>query len=101
MIGIPIGIMVFKDKKMNSILLFLINIGQTIPTLSLLGIIMLPLTLLSQRSEILKNIGISGVGFAPAFIVLTIYALFPVVHNTIAGLKMIDSDLIDTAVSLV
>ncbi len=100
MIGIPIGIMVFKDKKMNSILLFLINIGQTIPTLSLLGIIMLPLTLLSQRSEILKNIGISGVGFAPAFIVLTIYALFPVVHNTIAGLKMIDSDLIDTAVSL-
>lgn len=99
-IGIPTGIMLYKERKINSTILFLINLGQTIPTLSLLGIIMVPLALLGQRSEFLRNIGISGVGFAPAFFVLTIYALFPIVHNTIAGLKMIDPDLVETASGL-
>ncbi len=99
-IGIPLGILIYKEKKMNRTILFLINLGQTIPTLSLLGLIMVPLAMLSQHYQILKVIGISGVGFTPAFIVLIIYALFPVVHNTIAGLKMIDSDLVEAAIGL-
>ena len=99
-IGIPIGVLIYKERKMKGAILFLINLGQTIPTLSLLGIVMVPLTLLSQQNKFLKDMGISGVGFAPAFIVLVIYALFPVVHNTIAGLKMIDRDLLETAAGL-
>lgn len=99
-LGIPTGVLIYKERKIEGPILFIINLGQTIPTLSLLGIVMVPLTLLSQQNKFIKDIGISGVGFAPAFIVLVIYALFPVVHNTIAGLKMIDQDLLETATGL-
>lgn len=99
-IGIPTGVKIYKNRQTNSIFLFLINLGQTIPTLSLLGLVMVPLILLSEQNRFLKNLGISGVGFAPAFIVLIIYALFPVVHNTIAGLKMVDPDLIEVATGM-
>lgn len=99
-IGIPLGILIHKKHSINSPLLFLINLGQTIPTLSLLGLIMVLLTLTSEQSSFLKRIGVSGVGFSPAFIVLIIYALFPIIHNTIAALKIIDPDLIETATGL-
>ncbi len=99
-IGIPSGIFIFRSKKTNHPLLYLINLGQTIPTLSLLGLIMLPLTFLGERSEFLKNIGIRGVGFTPAFIVLVVYALFPIIHNTIAGLKLVDENLLEIASSM-
>jgi osmoprotectant transport system permease protein len=58
---------------------------------------MIPLTFLGERSEFLRNVGIKGVGFTPAFLVLIIYALFPIVHNTIAGLKMVDQNLLEVA----
>ena len=97
LIGIPMGILIHKNKRTNNPLLFLINLGQTIPTLSLLGLIMVPLTFFGEQSEFLRNIGIRGVGFTPAFLVLIIYALFPIVHNTIAGLNMIDQNLLEIA----
>jgi len=97
LIGVPIGLLIYKSKKTNNPLLFLINLGQTIPTLSLLGLIMVPLAFLGERSEFLRNIGVRGVGFTPAFLVLIIYALFPIVHNTIAGLNMVDQNLLEVA----
>jgi osmoprotectant transport system permease protein len=33
----------------------------------------------------------------PAFIVLVVYALFPIVNNTVAGLKLLDENVLDTA----
>ncbi len=95
--GIPIGVLIHKSRRRNNPILFLVNLGQTIPTLSLLGLIMVPLTFLGERSQWLRNIGIRGVGFTPAFIILIIYALFPIIHNTMAGLRMIDQNLLEIA----
>jgi osmoprotectant transport system permease protein len=95
--GIPVGIFIYKSKKPHNAILFLINLGQTIPTLSLLGLIMVLLAFASEKSGLLNSLGIKGIGFAPAFIVLVIYALFPIVHNTISGLKMVDEDVIQAA----
>lgn len=96
-IAFPIGVYIFKTKKTHKKLLFLINLGQTIPTLSLLGMIMIPLAFLGQNSTALSRIGIKGVGVLPAFIVLVVYALFPIVNNTVAGLKLLDENVLDTA----
>lgn len=81
LIGVPLGVYVFKSGKPKRGLMFVINLGQTIPTLSLLGLLMVPL----------------GVGMLPAFVVLTLYALFPIVHNTISGLTMVDKSLVEAA----
>ncbi len=81
LLGVPIGVFIFRSNKPHKTILFVLNLGQTLPTLALLGLLLIPL----------------GIGFAPAFVVLTIYALFPIVHNTISGLKMLDSEVIISA----
>ncbi len=55
---------------------------QTIPGLALLAL-MVPL--------------LGSIGFAPAFAALTVYALLPLMQNTITGLGDIDERLIDAA----
>jgi ABC-type proline/glycine betaine transport system permease subunit len=43
-----------------------------------------------------RNIGVSGIGTAPAIIALTLYSLLPLVRNTYAGLKNVDEAIIDS-----
>ena len=83
-LGFPIGVYIFGSKKPKKTILFLLNLGQTLPTLALLGLLLIPL----------------GIGFAPAFVVLTIYALFPIVHNTISGLKLVNPEVVTAATGM-
>lgn len=83
----------------NSIKTF-VNIAQVIPTLSFLGLIMIPLTALSNSFPWLKTIGISGIGFFPAYIVLTMYTLLPMTNNILAGLKSINKDILQAAAGM-
>lgn len=43
-----------------------------------------------------RDLGISGIGTAPAIIALTLYSLLPLVRNTYAGLKNVDDAIIDS-----
>ncbi|TVR23435.1 MAG: ABC transporter permease [Anaerolineaceae bacterium] len=44
----------------------------------------------------LSDLGISGIGVAPALIALTLYSLLPLVRNTYAGLNNVDPAIIDS-----
>lgn len=43
-----------------------------------------------------RDLGVSGIGTAPALIALTLYSLLPLVRNTYAGLNNIDAAIIDS-----
>lgn len=43
----------------------------------------------------IRDLGVSGIGVAPAVIALTLYSLLPLVRNTYAGLKNVDPAIID------
>ena len=43
-----------------------------------------------------RDLGVSGIGTAPAIIALTLYSLLPLVRNTYAGLTNIDPAIIDS-----
>jgi ABC-type proline/glycine betaine transport system permease subunit len=45
----------------------------------------------------LKSIGVAGIGWAPVFVVLLVYALYPVVRNTIAAIRALDPGVLDAA----
>ncbi len=77
-----------------------VNIMQIIPTLAFLGLIMIPLTFLSNQFPVLKELGISGIGFFPAYIVLTMYSLLPITNTVLAGLKSIDQDILAAALGM-
>jgi len=44
----------------------------------------------------IRDLGVSGIGVAPALIALTLYSLLPLVRNTYAGLNNVDPAIIDS-----
>ena len=50
----------------------------------------------SLQELTIRDLGVSGIGVAPALIALTLYSLLPLVRNTYAGLKNVDNAIIDS-----
>src|SRR5215203_1997716 len=72
-IGVPLGIFAARRPRLSAPLVGLANLVQTIPSLAMFGFL-LPLPLLG------------GVGKRTAVIALILYALFPVLRNTLTGI---------------
>ncbi|UCB44398.1 MAG: ABC transporter permease [Spirochaetota bacterium] len=96
-IGIPFGLLAFRRKLFSKPLFVFVNSVQTIPSLALFGIMIAPLAILSQRYPLLRELGIKGVGGAPAIIALTLYALLPITRNTYTSLEILDPSVIESA----
>jgi osmoprotectant transport system permease protein len=96
-VGVPLGLLMHRRSASEKYVFFVVNLAQTIPTLSLLGLLVVPLALLAQRFPLLAALGIRGVGWAPAGIVLFLYALLPVAGNTLAGFRLVPSAAVEAA----
>jgi osmoprotectant transport system permease protein len=99
-IGIPFGYAASRSRAWERPVFFLANMAQTFPTISLLGLMMVPLSMLANRYPALDALGIRGVGWAPASIVLFLYALLPITANAHAGFRMIEPSVLDAAKGL-
>jgi osmoprotectant transport system permease protein len=100
LIGIPLGIWAKRTKLAEKPIFFLINIMQTIPSLALFGLLIVPLSAISLAIPILRQWGVSGIGTAPAIIALVVYSLLPVTRNTYVGLQQIDPAVINAGVGM-
>src|SRR5438094_707451 len=76
-IGLPLAILAADDARVRGPLLAMIGLFQTIPSLALLALFY-PMLLLINRAI---SLTIPALGFAPALLALSIYALLPVVRN--------------------
>jgi osmoprotectant transport system permease protein len=74
LIGIGFGIVASRKEKVARVALAAANIGQSIPSIAVLGA-MVPLL---------------GVGFAPALVALTLRGILPIYLNTHLGLSGVD-----------
>ncbi len=91
LLGIPLGVWTYRNQRLEKPIFAIINTIQTIPGLALFGLLIAPLSLLSLRYPLLRTLGISGIGAAPAIIALSLYALLPITYNTHIGLKTVDA----------
>ncbi|MGL4624255.1 MAG: ABC transporter permease [Culicoidibacterales bacterium] len=98
--GIGLGLIIYQWPKFEATIMIVINILQVIPTIALLGMLMIPLTFLSQQWPILAQFGIRGVGWFPAFIALVCYGLLPMVINTVSGLRAVANEVLEAAKGL-
>ncbi|MBV4419400.1 ABC transporter permease subunit [Clostridium tyrobutyricum] len=80
-IGVPLGIIITKNKKVSSIVIGVANIIQAIPSLALLGFL----------------IPIIGIGSKPAIVMVILYSLLPIIKNTYTGLVGINQNIIEAA----
>lgn len=94
-IGVPLGIVAWRQKAFEQPVFVFVNGIQTIPSLALFGIMIAPLAWLSHQFPVLRQLGIQGIGNAPALIALALYALLPITRNTYTSLSVIDRGVID------
>lgn len=83
-LGILIGILISGRQRAASVVLGIINVIYTIPSISLLGFL-IPFT---------------GIGNKTAVIALTVYGLLPIVRNTYTGLVNVDAGILEVAQGL-
>lgn len=97
LIGVPLGLLAHRRHGVRGTVFAILGVVQTIPSIALFGLLMEPLSGLSNLVPALGQLGISGVGMAPAVIALVLYALLPVVRNVVAGLDAVPGAALDAA----
>lgn len=80
-VGVPLGVVTYLVPKARKIILFVTDVFQTIPSLALLGLIMI----------------LVGAGKTTVIIGLTMYSLLPIVRNTKLGLSNVDPGIKEAA----
>lgn len=96
-VGLPVGIVCHRAPRARGAILQTLNLVQTIPSIALFGILMVPLGALATAWPLAAELGINGIGPAPAAIALFLYALLPVVANTAVGLGRVSPAAVDAA----
>jgi osmoprotectant transport system permease protein len=95
--AVPVGILCHRVPRLRAGTLGTLNLIQTIPSIALFGILMAPLGALAAAAPFLTDIGIRGIGTAPAVLALFLYSLLPVVANTMVGLGRVPLATVDAA----
>jgi osmoprotectant transport system permease protein len=97
LLGIPLGVAAWRRDSVRRIAFPILNVVQTIPSIALFGLLIAPLSSLSDAIPLLPRLGISGVGVAPAIIALVLYSMLPVVRNTTEGLAGVPATVQEAA----
>jgi osmoprotectant transport system permease protein len=80
-IGVSLGVLVYRRERAANVLLAITSTFLTIPSLALFGIF----------------IPIFGLGYTPAVVALVMYALLPILRNTVTGLRSVDPAIAESA----
>jgi osmoprotectant transport system permease protein len=86
-IAVPLGILISRRERLRSPILAFANVMQTIPSLALFGFL-IPVPL------------IGGIGKRTAIVALILYALLPILRNTLVGIQSIDPAVRESAVAM-
>ena len=87
LLGIPAGVAAARRPRLGRAILAIASAAQTVPSLALLGFL-LPLPF------------IGGIGPRTALVALGIYALLPIVRNTVTGIQTIDPAIVEAGVAM-
>lgn len=82
-IGVPLGVILSRSwaAPIRPVVLFLANGGQAVPSIGVLVLLAL----------------LFGIGFSMAIVALVLYALLPVLRNTLVGIQQVPPEVTDAA----
>ncbi|MFN3193605.1 MAG: glycine betaine ABC transporter substrate-binding protein [Aureliella sp.] len=84
LIAVPLGIFAYKVPRLGEIVLGVVGVIQTIPSMALM-VFMIP---------------VLGLGATPAIVALFLYSLLPIVRGTHTGLSGLSSSIHESALAL-
>ncbi len=80
-IGVSLGLLTYRTDRPRELVLATAGVFLTIPSLALFGLFIQPF----------------GLGTKPVVVALTMYALLPILRNTIVGLREVDPAIVESA----
>ncbi len=86
LVGVPLGVLLTRKKSLQTPVLGFANVMQTVPSLALFGLL-IPISFI-------------GIGVKPAIIALSLYALLPVLRNTVTGISSVDAKIKEAATAM-
>ncbi|MFL6694961.1 MAG: ABC transporter permease, partial [Ramlibacter sp.] len=84
-VGIPVGVLAHRRPRLASVLFAVVGVVQPIPSLALLAFLI---------------VLVGRIGFLPALLALSVYALLPIVRNTHAGLATLPPGMRQSGLAL-
>lgn len=78
-VAVPLGILITRYRKLAPVVVNSANVGQTIPSLAILGLV----------------IPLLGIGLKPAVFAIVIRGVLPILNNTYSGIVNVDRFLIE------
>jgi osmoprotectant transport system permease protein len=87
LIGVPLGILISRRERLRTPVLGFASIMQTVPSLALFGFL-IPVPL------------IGGIGKRTAIVALILYALLPILRNTLVGIQSVDAAVRESAIAM-
>nr|WP_171845015.1 ABC transporter permease [Enterococcus mundtii] len=78
-VGIPVGILISRRRKLANWVIRFANIIQTIPSLAMISILMIGL----------------GLGVNVVIVTVFLYSLLPIIKNTYTGMIQVDKNILD------
>lgn len=82
-VSLPLGILLTrpKFKRFTNVVVSIVNIGQTVPSLAILALF----------------VSLLGVGFKSGVFALWLYSLLPILNNSLAGILGVDNSILESA----
>ena len=96
-VGLPAGLVIQRHAGLRGPVLNLLALIQTIPSIALFGMMIVPLAWIAANIPGAAHIGISGIGMAPALVALFLYSLLPIVANTVTGIDEVPPAVTEAA----
>lgn len=81
LVGVPVALLTYRTRAPRAAVLAVAGLLLTIPSYALFGLLITPL----------------GLGTGPSIVALTLYALLPVIRNTVVGLRELDPAIVESA----
>ena len=86
-VGIPTGLLLTRRAALKRPVLAVANVLQTVPSLALFGLL-IPLQY------------VGGIGWRTAVVALVLYALLPIIRNTVTGVEGVERSVREAAVAM-
>lgn len=96
-VALPLGFSAARRPGLRWVALAATGLVQTIPSLALLALFYPLLLLLSNLAKATLGFGFPALGFLPALLALSLYAMLPILRNTAAGLAGVDPAVTEAA----
>jgi osmoprotectant transport system permease protein len=84
--AVPAGVLITREgfRDFSSLILGIANIGQTVPSMAILGL----------------SLAFLGLGLQPTILALWLYSLLPIIRNTATGINEVDRAVIESALGM-